>query len=85
METLLEVLTQYAEENLVFQILREHVPQIQRARLRADHLAKELKVLVPEAEEQIKQLEIELGSVYFCREQAFLLSGISIGLELGRL
>ena len=85
METLLEVLTQYAEENLVPRFLREHAPQIQTARLRADRLAEKLEALAPEAEEWVEKLENEWGSVNFCREQAFLLSGISIGLELGRL
>ena len=85
METLLEVLTQYAEENLVPRFLREHAPQIQTARLRADRLAEVLKELNPETAEQVDRLKNELDKVYSCREQAFLLSGISIGLELGRL
>lgn len=87
METLLDVLTQYAEENLVVRFLREYAPQIKAARLRADRLTEELKALHPDSETQVEQLELELelGGVHFCREQAFLLSGISIGLELGRL
>lgn len=85
METLLEILTQYAEENLAARFLREYTPQIQAARLRADRLVGELRDLAPEAEERLEQLENELCDVYSCREQAFLLSGISIGLELGRL
>lgn len=85
METLLDVLTQYAEENLVVRFLREYAPQIKAARLRADRLTEELKALHPDSETQVEQLEMELGGVHFCREQAFLLSGISIGLELGRL
>ena len=36
-------------------------------------------------EERLEKLETELGSIHFCREQAFLLAGVSIGLELGRL
>lgn len=85
METLLDVLTQYAEENLVARFLREYTPQLQKAQLRVDHLTKELRALSPEAEEPVENLKIELGNLHFCQEQAFLLSGISIGLELGRL
>ena len=39
----------------------------------------------PEAEGYVKRLAFEQDTVSICREQAFLLSGISIGLELGRL
>ena len=38
METLLEALTQYAEENLVVRYLREYAPQIQTAQLREERL-----------------------------------------------
>ena len=85
METLLEVLAQYAEENLMLRLLREYTPQIQAAQLRADQLKKELKVLAPEAEARLEKLETELSGIHFCREQASLLAGVSIGLELGRL
>lgn len=85
METLLDALTQYAEENLVSRLLRENAPQIQAARLRANMTAEALKELHPETADQIEKLEIELDGVHFCRERAFLLAGVSIGLELGRL
>ena len=85
METLLDVLAQYAEENLIARFLREYTPQLQKAQLRADHLTKELRALSPEVEKTVEDLKIELGNIHFCHEQAFLLSGISIGLELGRL
>lgn len=85
METLLELLTQYAEENLLVHYLREYTPQIQTARFRADQTAETLKALKPEMAEQVDRLKNELDNVHLCREQAFLLSGISIGLELGRL
>ena len=85
METLLELLTQYAEENLVVRFLGKYTPQAGAARARADLAAKALRALSPEAPDCGEKLEMELGSVHFCREQAFLLSGISIGLELGRL
>lgn len=85
METLLDILTQYAEENLVYRLLRENAPQIRAARAQADRLVKELKSHSPEAAEKIEELEAELDAVQTCRNQAFLLSGISIGLELGRL
>ena len=85
METLLEILAQYAEENLLPKLLRENTPQIQTARLRANHLVKKLGALDPEAGEWVDELETEWGNIQFCREQAFLLSGVSIGLKLGRL
>lgn len=85
METLLELLTQYAEENLIVRLLREYAPQIRTARFRADQVTETLKELSPETAEQVDRLKNELDKVYSCREQAFLLSGISIGLELGRL
>jgi hypothetical protein len=85
METLLEALTQYAEENLVVRYLREYAPQIQTAQLREERLTEKLAALAPETAEHVEQLKNELSDVYSCREQAFLLSGISIGLALGRL
>lgn len=85
MEPLLETLTQYAEENLVVRLLRENIPQIRAARVRAEQLTNQLKATNPEAEKQVEKLEIALNNIHSCREQAFLLSGISIGLELGRL
>ena len=85
METLLETLTQYAEENLVPRYLRENTPQIEKARLRAEHLAEKLGALAPGAEEWVEELEVEWGNIQFCRERAVLLSGISTGLKLGRL
>ena len=85
METLLEVLTQYAEENLVSRLLWENIPKTQSARFRANQITKALSALNPEAEEQIETLEMELNNIHAYREQALLLSGISIGLKLGRL
>ena len=85
MEALLEALTLYAEENLIFPLVQAYTPQIRGARIRVDRLKEELRVLAPEAEERLEKLETELGSSQSCLEQAFLLAGISIGLELGRL
>ena len=85
MEALLEALTLYAEENLIFPLVQAYAPQIRGAHIRADRLEEELRVLAPEAEEHLEKLETELGIIHSCREQAFLLAGISIGLELGRL
>ena len=85
MEAILEVLTQYVEENLVLRYLGKYTPQVGAARARADLAAKRLRALSPEAEDCVETLEMELGQVGFCREQAFLLAGVSIGLELGRL
>ena len=66
-------------------LFQAYTPQIRGARIRADRLKEELRILAPEAEERLEKLETELGSIHFCREQAFLLAGVSIGLELGRL
>ena len=85
MGTLLEALTLYAEENLIFPLVQAYTPQIRGAHIRVDRLKEELRVLAPEAEERLEKLETELGSIHSCREQAFLLAGISIGQELGRL
>lgn len=85
MESLIDILTQYAEKNLVSRFLREHTPKIQTARLRANIEAETLRALSPSAAEHVEKLKAELDDVRHCREQAFLLSGVSIGLELGRL
>ena len=85
METLLEALTLYAEENLIPRLVRENTPQIGDARLQAEQQASALGDLHPKAEAYVKKLEDKLGDVYSCRERAFLLAGVSIGLELGRL
>ena len=82
MESLVEILAQYAEENLVSRILQQHAPQIRAANSRAEQLAQQLKALSPGG---VDQLRNELDRVSSCREQAFLLSGISIGLKLGQL
>ena len=85
METLLDILSQYAEENLVSRLLREHTPIIQAAQLRANMEAETLRAFSPNAAEHVEKLESELSDAHFFREQAFLLAGVSIGLELGRL
>ena len=85
METLLEVLTQYVEENLVLRYLGKYTPQIGAARARAEMAAKTLRAMSPDAPDCVETLEIELGQANSFREQAFLLAGVSIGLELGRL
>ena len=85
METLLEALTQYAEENLVVRLLREYAPQIRTARFQADQALEALKGLNPEIAEQADRLKDKLDEASSCREQAFLLAGVSIGLKLGRL
>ena len=85
MESLLEVLTQYVEENLISRLLREKAPQIRAAQVRADNLSEALKSQNPEESDRIEKLQIELDNIHSCREQAFLLSGISIGLKLGQL
>lgn len=85
MESLLDFLTQYVEEQHIIRLLGRYAPQIGSARARAELAANALRALGPEASAHVEQLELVLGKVYSCREQAHLLSGISIGLELGRL
>ena len=85
MEILLGVLMQYAEENLVSRLLLETGPQFSEAEVRVEELTAQLKAISPEAEGYVKRLTFEQDTVSICRERAFLLSGISIGLELGRL
>lgn len=84
METLLYDLVQYAEENLISRFLREYAPQYQEAEEQAARLTELLKAL-PETEDLTKKLNFELDTVSLCRNQAFLLAGVSIGLNLGRL
>ena len=50
-----------------------------------EELTARLKAISPEAEDCVKRLTFQLDTVSICREQAFLLAGVSIGLELGRL
>ena len=64
MEPLLETLTQYAEENLVVRLLRENIPQIRAARVRAEQLTNQLKATNPEAEKQVEKLEIALNNIF---------------------
>ena len=85
MKILLDILAQYAEENLVSRLLLETGPQFSEAEARSEELTAQLKAISPEAEDCVKRLIFEQDTVSICRERAFLLSGISIGLELRRL
>ncbi|USF27221.1 hypothetical protein N510_002167 [Firmicutes bacterium ASF500] len=85
MTTLMDVLAQYAEENLVSRLLLETGPQFSEAEVRVEELTAQIKAISPEAEGHVRRLTFEQDTVSICRERAFLLSGISIGLELGRL
>lgn len=84
MESLLDVLTQYAEENLVSRFLLEAGPQFSEVETQVEQLTEQLKAL-PEAEALTKKLTFHLDAASLCRNQAFLLAGMSIGLSLGRL
>ena len=70
METLLEILTQKAEENMLPRLLRENTPEIRVARLRAEQLAETLKTLAPETEESAEKLKLELDNVHFYRDKS---------------
>ena len=85
MTTLMDVLAQYAEENLVSRLLLETGPQFSEAEVLTEELTARLKAISPDAEDCVKRLTFQLDTVSICREQAFLLAGVSIGLELGRL
>ena len=85
MEILLGVLMQYAEENLVSRFLLETGPQFAEAEVLTEELTARLSTISPETEDCVKRLTFHQDTVSICRERAFLLSGISIGLALGRL
>lgn len=85
METLLDVLMRYAEEDLVSRYLREQFPQSREAEGQTDRLLQQLREMGPEAAACVKRLAFELDTLPICQKQAFLLSGVSIGLDLGRL
>ena len=63
MEALLEALTLYAEENLIFPLVQAYTPQIRGARIRADRLKEELRILAPEAEERLETMAQILGEL----------------------
>jgi len=85
MDTLMDALTRYTDENLMLQLLQETAPQTKAAWCRVEELTNRLNALGPEAEKWTEELRDELVTIDFHYEQAVLRAGISIGLELGRL
>ncbi len=85
MDTLIDALTQYADENLIPRLQQEIDPQIRAACRRAEELTSRLESLSPQARKWTGKLRNELSAIDYNNEQAALLAGISIGLELGRL
>ena len=85
MKTLPDVLMQYTEENLVTRFLRETAGKTRLAQQKADVLTGRLNALSPEAEQWLEELKSQWDEMNDGHETALLLSGISIGLELGRL
>jgi len=85
METLTEVLARYAAENVTARFQQDTAPQTRAAWRQVDQLTSQLKALGPEAAQWMEELKDELLTIDSNREQATLLAGISIGLELGRL
>jgi len=85
MEKLIDVLMQYAAENLVFRFGKETALQTQEAWEKVDELIERLEALGPEEKQWMKELKKELSTIDLDHERTTLLAGISIGLELGRL
>lgn len=85
MKNLLDILMQYAEENLVVRLQRETAGMTRLAQQKADALTGRLSALSTDAEKWLEELKVEWAELNDSHEKALLLSGISIGLELGRL
>jgi len=85
MESLLEALAMYADENLIGHYEQENSLSMRAARHRVDVLSDRLEALGPEAKKLVEELRKKLLYIDFNNEQAALRAGISIGLELGRL
>lgn len=84
METLLDALTRYAEENLVPRFRQETAGASAAAQRRAARLTDQLDALNPAAKQLLEELKVEWDTVSDGHCRAVLLAGISIGLELGR-
>ena len=85
MENLIDTLAIYAAENLIPRFQEETAAQTRAAWREVNQLAGQLKALGPETEKWVEALKLELLKIDTNHERATLLSGISIGLELGRL
>jgi len=85
METLIDALARYANENLIFRLQQDTALETRAACYRVEQLTSQLESLGPEAEKWMGELRAELATIDVNNEQAILRAGISIGLELGRL
>lgn len=85
METLIDALMRYTDENLMLRLLQDTAPQTRAAWDKVERLAGRLEALGPEAEKWMGELRDELVTIDFNYERAVLRAGIFIGLELGRL
>ncbi len=85
METLVDALTQYANETLIPRFERETAGRTRAIWHKVDELTEQLEALGPDAERWMGELKKELLNIDVNHERATLLAGISIGLELGRL
>lgn len=85
MESLIDALTLYAAENLIFRFQQETAVQTRAAWREVDRLTNQLETVSPEAKKWMEALKEELLKIDINQERAVLLAGISIGLELGRL
>ncbi len=84
MTELQKVLYQYAQEQLVMGFLYQNRGEWQMAELAVKQAQKQLEALGPEAAARMRQLiDRQLDSFIF-EQEAIFLSGLSIGLELGR-
>ena len=75
----------YAQENLIRRMLREENAALSRTEREAEGLMEQLKALGGEAERLAKERRFQNDTVSSLLEEAAFLSGLSIGLELGRL
>ena len=84
MTELQKVLYQYAQERLVMGFLYQNRGEWQMAEFAVKQAQKQLEALAPEAAARMRQLiDRQLDSFIF-EQEAIFLSGLSIGLELGR-
>ena len=84
MTELQKVLYQYAQERLVMGFLYQNRGEWQMAELEVKQAQEQLEALGPEAAVRMRQLiDRQLDSFIF-EQEAICLSGLSIGLELGR-
>ena len=84
MTELQKVLYQYAQERLVMGFLYQNRGEWQMAELAVKQAQEQLEALGPEAAARMRQLTDRQLDGFIFEQEAIFLSGLSIGLELGR-